>query len=136
MGGREVSGFLLDTHVWIWYVDGSPRLPAGLRRLLDRSAGERWLSPISVWEMGLLVERGHLRLTIPLPEWVAAAREAFPVREAPVTEEVALAALGVHLPHRDPADRFLAATARTRGLTLLTVDQRLANVPGLATRSR
>lgn len=131
-----MSGFLLDTHVWIWYVDGSPRLPPGLRRLLDRSADDCWLSPISVWETGLLVERGRLRFALPLARWVAAAREALPLREAPVTEEIALAALQVRLPHRDPADRFLAATALVRGLTLLTVDQRLTDVAGLATRSR
>lgn len=130
-----MTGFLLDTHVWIWYLDGSPRLPQGLRRLLDRSAAECWLSPISVWETGLLVERGRLRLALPVPEWIASARDALPLRETPLTSEVALAALRIQLPHRDPADRFLAATALVRRLTLLTVDERLVGIPGLATRS-
>jgi PIN domain nuclease of toxin-antitoxin system len=131
-----MTGFLLDTHIWIWYVEGSPRLPPGLRRLLDRSAGDRWLSPISVWETGLPVERGRLRLALPLPEWIASARHALPLREAPVTEEVVLAALQLQLPHRDAADRFLAATALVRRLTLLTLDERMMHVRGLVTRSR
>ena len=58
-------------------------------------------------------------------EWVRIAMETVPVREAPVTIEVALLTREVHLPHRDPVDIFLAATARFYDLTLVTADQPL-----------
>jgi len=49
-----------------------------------------------------------------------------PVREAPLTHEIALATRSVGLPHRDPADRLLVATALIHGLTLVTADRNLS----------
>ena len=49
-----MTAFLLDTHIWFWYLVGAGRLPSGLRRELDRSVQACWLSPISVWELGML----------------------------------------------------------------------------------
>jgi PIN domain nuclease of toxin-antitoxin system len=50
-----------------------------------------------------------------------------PLREAPLTHEIALATRSVRLPHRDPADRFLVATALIHGLTLVTADQNVGS---------
>ncbi|MGH9362656.1 MAG: type II toxin-antitoxin system VapC family toxin [Thermoanaerobaculia bacterium] len=130
------AGFLLDTHIWFWYLTGSQRLPAGLRRAIDRSAEPAWISPVSIWELGLLEDRGRVKLDGPLRGWVADARERFPVQDAPLTDEVALASLEISLPHRDPADHFLAATAMVYRLTLATVDERLIGAGWLATVSR
>jgi predicted nucleic acid-binding protein len=55
------------------------------------------------------------------------ALQAAPLREAPLTHEIALETFGLKFPHRDPADRFLVATARVLGLTLVTADERLIN---------
>jgi PIN domain nuclease of toxin-antitoxin system len=131
-----VSGFLLDTHVWWWYLTGSDRLPGGLRRAIDASPAECWLSPISVWELGMLVRRGRVRIPSTYAEWLGEALRLFPVREAPLTTKVALDSLVVALPHHDPADRFLAATCIVHGLILLTVDRRLTGARGVPTRSR
>jgi len=48
-----------------------------------------------------------------------------PVAEAPLTIDVALASRTVDVEHQDPADRFIVATAKVHGLTLLTADARL-----------
>ena len=48
-----------------------------------------------------------------------------PLREAPLTREVASASRSLDLPHEDPADRFIAATAMVYDLTLVTADERL-----------
>ena len=53
-----------------------------------------------------------------------------PFREAPLTHEVALASDAVVLPHRDPADTFLAATAKVYDLTLVTADENLLKGKG------
>lgn len=50
---------------------------------------------------------------------------AVPLKEAPLTHEVALQTHGIQLPHRDPGDAFLLATARVYDLTLVTSDERL-----------
>lgn len=129
-----MSGLLLDTHVWWWYLTGSDRLPARLRSSVEEVPGNGWLSPISLWEAGMLVDRG--RIAVPGSEfapWARTALRRWPLHEAALTTEVALASLRVQLPHRDPADRFLAATAVVYGLTLVTVDERLLGAPQVST---
>ena len=68
-------------------------------------------------------------------DWVRLAQERMPIREAPRNREVAMLALELELPHKDPADRFLAATALVYDLSLATVDARLVNAPWLPTLS-
>lgn len=129
------SGVLLDTHIWLWFVFGDEHLPASLRRSVERAEGRRWLSPVSVWELGLLRSRGRVSLDRDLRTWVLDAREAVPCLDAPLTQDVALRSHEVALAHRDPADRFLAATSISYGLTLVTVDDRLASDERLDTLS-
>ena len=57
-----MSGYLLDTHIWFWYLTGSQRLPRRLRRLIDEHRDACFLSPISVWELGMLAARGRIRI--------------------------------------------------------------------------
>lgn len=96
-------------------------------------ASELWLSPISVWELSVLLQRGRLRLEHDFHEWVETALDRAPLREAPVTNDVAMATYDIDLPHGDPADRFLAATATVFDLTLVTGDERLIAAKGIAT---
>jgi PIN domain nuclease of toxin-antitoxin system len=60
---------------------------------------------------------------------------ALPVREAPLTFEVVREVAHLKLPHRDPADHFLVATARIFELTLVTADQHLLKAPGVSVLS-
>ena len=131
-----MTQYLLDTHIWFWYLVGSKRLPAGLRQEIDRAAQACWLSPISVWELGMLAARGRVRLQNNLRQWVAQAREHLPLKEASLNHEVALMSHEITLPHRDPADHFLAATALIYDVTLMTVDRRLTQASWLPTRAR
>jgi PIN domain nuclease of toxin-antitoxin system len=121
-----VRGYLLDTHVWFWYLVGSERLPQPLRERIDAAPGDCWLSAVSVWELGLLARRGRVEISGSYRAWVGAAFARLPLQEAPLTREVAIRSLEIDLGHRDPADHFLAATALTHELTLLTADARLA----------
>lgn len=133
----DVGGppYLLDTHVWLWHVAGSLRLPPSLRTAIDESAGRIWYSPISAWEIGLLHIRGRVRLEGGPRAWMETALARFPLTEAALTREVALRSTELDLRHGDPADRLLAATALVHGLTLLTVDERLLAAGWLPTRS-
>lgn len=117
--------FLLDTHVWIWSLDDPDRLLEGVARALRDPSNEVWLSPISVWEVLLLVERGRLGLEEEPVRWIRRALDASGVREAPINHPVAIRSREVELKHGDPADRFLAATAEIYDLTLVTGDERL-----------
>jgi PIN domain nuclease of toxin-antitoxin system len=121
-GAAEVK-LLLDTHIWLWSLTAPDRLGRKVRTQLERKANEVWLSPISVWELLVLAERGRVRLDAEPRAWVAEALERAPLDEAALNHEVALRSREVSLPHQDPADRFLVATALTYELTLVTADE-------------
>ena len=116
---------LLDTHIWLWSRLAPARLGKRLTRTLENNAHELWLSPLSVWESQLLAEKGRILLAPTAEEWIAVALGRMPMKEAQLTFEVALATGQVRLPHRDPVDQLLAATARVYDLTLVTADQHL-----------
>lgn len=122
---------LLDTHIWLWSFLQPQRLSRRVAREIQRADNELWLSPISVWELGVLCDKGRVKLTQEVETWVDAVFRAVPMHEAPLTAEIALATRGIRLPHRDPADRFLAATAKVLGLTLVTADERLLACRGI-----
>ncbi len=130
---------LLDTHVLLWFATDDPKLPADVARQLEAPTTTCWVSPVSVWEALLLAERGRIVGPAPFADWLRAELASGPFREAPMTWAVAVESRRISLPHEDPADRFLAATARVQGLTLVTADDRLtslADVDVLAVRAR
>jgi PIN domain nuclease of toxin-antitoxin system len=134
LGSNEVK-LLLDTHIWIWGLQDPSKLRPKIAVALTDAKSELWLSPISIWEVVLLVEHGRLKLRgIDTPrKWVDAALAKVPVHEAMLTSEVALQSRTVRMGHEDPADRFLAATANVYDLTLVTADERLLAGKGYRT---
>ncbi len=117
---------LLDTHIWLWSLLEPNRLSRKVSRLLDDRANDVWLSPISVWETLLLIEKGRLDIDRDAQIWIKQALSGSGLREAPLTSEIAIVSATLSLPQRDPADRFIAATAKVLGLTLVTADRQLA----------
>ncbi|MHB8512224.1 MAG: type II toxin-antitoxin system VapC family toxin [Actinomycetota bacterium] len=126
VGSLMSRGFLLDTHIWLWHSRGDRRLSPRLRRLIDGNH-RLWYSPLSIWEMGLLIDRNRIRLDQTLSDWVAARLVELPLEEAAVNLSVALEA--AHNTRGDPIDRFLLATAEVYDLTLITVDSTLRGLP-------
>ena len=116
---------LLDTHIWIWSLGESSRLTRRVARALSAKDAELWLSPISLWELEILVEKGRLELAAGLDAWIDDAMEVAPMKEAPLTHAVVRSLRTVETPHSDPADRFLAATAAALDLQLVTADEHL-----------
>src|ERR1035437_676665 len=128
---------LLDTHVWLWSLLASENLVPRVVAALENPANEIWLSPISTWELMVLSAKGRISLNEPVDSWVTKAFAAAPVTEASLTHAVSLETRAIKLPHRDPADYFIVATARVYGLTLVTADRQLIRsraVPILANR--
>ena len=130
MGGAIFVRLLLDTHIFLWSLLEPKRLGPHVAAELENPENELWLSAISVWEMLLLAEKGNIELDAPPPVWVRSALKKVPIREAAIDHEVAIGSRLVELSHGDPADRFLAATAMVRDLTLVTADDRLLRAKG------
>ena len=124
-------GLLLDTHIWLWGLLDPDRLSNGVRQALVSRHEELRLSPISVWEALILAERGRLTLEPDPRSWLRKAMSKCPIVEVPVTFDVVLASRNINLEHQDPADRFIAASAKVFGLKLVTADRRLLRCPDI-----
>jgi PIN domain nuclease of toxin-antitoxin system len=130
MAKTERAGpLLLDTHLWLWYVEGertrfSSRIEPVVEAAVER--GEVFVSAISVWEVAQLSALRRLDLTQDVRTWVARAL-AFPgVRLKGLSPAIAIESTRLPgTPHRDPADRMLIGTARLTGAALVTCDSRV-----------
>ena len=121
---------LLDTHIWLWSKLEPKQLGRRVRAELASPGNELWLSPVSVWETMVLMQKGKIRVENPFA-WVKRAIEQ--LREAPITHEIVSTGLALPLSHNDPADRFLAGTAKVLDLTLVTADLRLLGLGEIST---
>ena len=122
---------LLDTHIWLWSTLDPQRITRRVEKALADPANELWLSPVSVGELIVLLRKGRLTLPNNVAAWVAKTVQDLQLTEAPLTVEVALAISSINFPHGDPADHFLAATAKVFDLTLVTADEHLLHLPGI-----
>ena len=121
--------FLLDTHLWWWWITGESGPSPAQKRILARTSPEEpvLVSDISLWEIATLVSLERLSLTVPLREWLESAAAPPLVQRCAISPAVAAAV--AELPdgfHRDPADRIIVATAQVHGAALLTRDERIA----------
>jgi PIN domain nuclease of toxin-antitoxin system len=131
VGHRQdlTRAFLLDTHVWLWTVEGAAR-HIGRRtiRLIERWAARDALriSPLSVFEIASLCVSGRLQLSRPPEQWTALALASTRARLASLPLEAALEAgsIGTAIVG-DPIDRLLIATARHADATFVTADRRI-----------
>jgi PIN domain nuclease of toxin-antitoxin system len=120
---------LLDTHVWVWSVEGDVRrIGRRTRRLLSRAESSEAIrvSPATVFEIAALHTLGRLRLARPLEQWIRESRDTAGIRMAELSPAMALDAGAI--PREalaDPLDRLLVATARALEATFLTSDTRI-----------
>ena len=127
-GTQTLSGLVLDTHAWVWWLTRPERLSKRQRRAIDRSIASRsalLLSVISCWEVALLSEHGRFRFTTPTATWLQQAAavpglEVVPLSLSLICTAARLSAL------RDPADMLIVATAQHHGAALVTSDARIA----------
>ena len=128
---RRSERLLLDTHVLLWFVGGQQK--HRLRRIRPeveaaQASGRLHVSAYTGWEVGMLWTARRLELAVPPDVWFRQVVTQPGIRVLDVTPDIAMdAALLPDTPPGDPADRILMATARQRGLTLVTADRRIAD---------
>jgi PIN domain nuclease of toxin-antitoxin system len=109
---------LLDTHVFLWALAGSPRLGADARRTIE-AAEAVCVSAASIWEIAIKARLGKVDADV---DEVAAAIDASGFTELPVRAVHAAAVAKLPLHHGDPFDRLLVAQAVVEPLRLMTAD--------------
>lgn len=118
---------VLDTHIWIWWVNGSAELSADKAQiLLLGQADGLGVSVISCWEIAKLVEKGRLALAVPVDQWIEQALAYPGIRLLPLDPKIAVASTQLPKPfHHDPADQIITATAREMDCPVATNDGRI-----------
>ena len=122
------QGMLLDTHTWIWLLQGSTELSENVIVKINQigSQGKVFISAISVWELSMLVAKGRVTLSKSIHQWVEDSLSQPGVNLSLLTPAIAIESS--FLPgefHGDPADRIIVATARLNNLILLTRDRKI-----------
>ena len=111
---------LLDTHAFIWWVNGSERLPRRARRTIDNDANVIFVSAASAWEITTKYPRGRLDEAVAMAPDIAGAIADQDFEELPITVQEAARAGALPGPLRDPFDRMLIAQALSRNLALIS----------------
>jgi PIN domain nuclease of toxin-antitoxin system len=120
---------LLDTHVWVrWLSPASRPLPDDVLASIE-GADRMAVSAISCWEVAYLQKRGRIELGMDLSTWLELALEGSGIECLPISRETATQAAALSDIHRDPADRFIIATAVLSCHRLLTLDDTIRRYP-------
>lgn len=123
---------VLDTHVWVWWLNDPSVLPSKARSVVRAAAAERavYVSSISTWEVVLLAARDRITFTMDAADWIARS-EALPfLHFVPVDNAIAIRSVRLPEPfHKDPADRIIVATAIAIGAPVVSSDARILKYP-------
>lgn len=122
---------LLDTHTFLWLVEGSTSLSTPAAAALSNPANELFLSVASIWELAIKTSSAKQKLSLsePLETFVAKWTAAYQLKELPILGRHALQVRALPDRHRDPFDRILIAQALTEGMTLVSADTQFAAYP-------
>jgi PIN domain nuclease of toxin-antitoxin system len=113
---------LLDTHTFLWWLEGSRKLGRRARATIGAAESAVWVSAATAWEIAIKMALGRLALREPpetcLPREIL--HSGFQTLAISVAHALAVRALPLH--HADPFDRMLVAQAEAEGMTLVTAD--------------
>jgi PIN domain nuclease of toxin-antitoxin system len=124
-----VAGFLLDTHIFLWWLQDNPRLPKAVRKTLADPDAVVFVSAVSIWEIAIKASLRKLTLRNLSPQLLRKLPEASGFTSLPFSAEAAAEVLTLPLHHHDPFDRALIAQAQVDSLVLITEDEQLAAYP-------
>ena len=122
---------ILDTHIWVWNVQGDKRLgKAHVDLIREHETDEIGVSAISLWEVAKAVELNRLTFSIPIQEWFSMAVGQPGIVLLPLTAGIAVESTQFPgLFHKDPFDQLIVATARIHDAPLITVDSEIVKYP-------
>ena len=114
---------LLDTHTFLWFIEGSRQLSARARELIEDQENAALVSIASLWEMGIKMSLDRLSLDEPFEDMIPEQMELngfalLPLRVAHIAQVISLP-----FHHRDPFDRILIAQCVAEELSVLSKDR-------------
>lgn len=119
---------VLDTHIWIWWVDENPKLsPQNQDIIQTHQESGLGISIISCWEVAKLVEKNRLSFSCSVNEWLEIALRYPGIQVLELSLPIILQSTQLSGFHSDPADQIIVATAKVYDTFLLTQDQKILN---------
>jgi PIN domain nuclease of toxin-antitoxin system len=116
-----VSGYLLDTHVFLWWFDDPAKLSEKACRAIRDTDNRVYVSAAAVWEMGIKKSLGRLDIPANLPDVLRGDN----IEVLDVNIRHALSVADLPMLHQDPFDRMQIVQANLEGLTILTRDTKI-----------
>ncbi|MEI6243329.1 MAG: type II toxin-antitoxin system VapC family toxin [Chlamydiota bacterium] len=119
---------LLDTHVWIWAMMGDSCLSESFRQTFERVGKTHGilLSSMSIWEIGMLVQKKRIEIDMDVLDWVERALGLSGLDLCPISPRIAIQSTRLTGDvHGDPVDRLLIATAFEENAVLVTCDHKI-----------
>lgn len=113
---------LLDSHAFLWFVEGDSRLSIVARELIENPANEKWLSLASAWEVAVKTSIGKLTLSQSLHETFFGISSATGIELLPINLDHVLDVAALPFHHRDPFDRLIAAQSLRETMPLISGD--------------
>lgn len=121
--------FLLDTHIFLWAIDDSPRLNDTYKQLLNSTDHQPVLSIVSLWEMSIKIGIGKLKPFGNFPDVVKQHVTSKGLELLQIKPEHLDSLVNLPQHHRDPFDRLLIAQAIYEDIPILTDDSLFSNYP-------
>jgi PIN domain nuclease of toxin-antitoxin system len=120
---------ILDTHSFLWFIDGNPRLSSHARILIEEVGNKKMVSKASLWEMAIKIKKGSLTISFPFGDLVADQLEpnGFEILDLRFPHFVVVSSLPLH--HKDPFDRLLVAQAMIEGSPIVSADVKFDDYP-------
>jgi PIN domain nuclease of toxin-antitoxin system len=119
---------ILDTHIWVWWVDGNKRLTQEYETwIAEHQAEGIGISIVSCWEVAKLVEKNRLNFSCSITEWLELALAYPGVQLLNLNLPIIIDSTQLNGFHSDPFDQMIVATARYYNSYLLTADSKIVN---------
>jgi len=62
--------YILDTHIWLWSLLEPEKLDKNIVQVLENKENELFISPITIWEILVLAEKGRIKLAPSPNDWI------------------------------------------------------------------
>ncbi len=115
------DALLLDTCALLWLASGDPALSEKARSLIA-NAEILYVSPVTAWEIAVKTAKGKIQLPLSPREWFDAVVKLYDITVLKLTADDMLKSAELPWLHKDPADRFIIATALKNGFMVVTAD--------------
>ena len=116
-----MNNFLIDTQVFIWWMEENNKLPNDVKAIIDDSQSNIFLSVVTPWEIVIKIKSGKLKVPKKFAEFIT--DDIFKVLPIQINHVLTIGKLPLH--HKDPFDRVLISQALVENLTLITSDAKI-----------